>query len=498
VIGVSGGADSVCLLHALATLAAPWRLALHVAHLDHNLRPDSTAVAAHVARLAMQLSLPLHLARLPAEMLAQLPDSLESAARDARYAFLGSVARRITPPGQAPVVAVAHHADDQAETVLLNLTRGSGLRGLGGMQMVSWLPSDRFVTSREASGTTQRTVKLVRPLLYVRRQTIRDYLTAYGLVWREDSSNRDVRFARNRLRHQVLPALQRINPDVTAALCRTADILAAEAERVDRIDGRALRAIQLDVQPERVVLDLAALRELETVSQRNVLRLVLAHVAEATTDRVDAVAFAHIEMVLQHLPEAHQNSGPHPLTGDIAWTVATAHEAPTIEPARISIHRTDALPFRPRHPHLDAAWRAAHSALPVAPGDALAAPNGWLLQAHRCAVEQLPADWRSRQDPWVARLDAECAGAPQLTVPHAGMRFAPLGLNGGHKQLGDLFTDCKIHPVLRPGWPLILNRTTGHVLWVCGLRIAHTARITPTTRTVLSLSWTRTADSSSP
>ena len=137
VVGVSGGADSVCLLHALAALAAPWSLTLHVAHVNHALRPSADRDAAFVGSLAQRLGLPFHSLTLAPGELDRQPGGREAAGRAARQRFLHATAINVTPPGQVPHVALAHHADDQAETVLLRLVQGAGLAGLGGMRPVT-------------------------------------------------------------------------------------------------------------------------------------------------------------------------------------------------------------------------------------------------------------------------------------------------------------------------------------------------------------------------
>jgi tRNA(Ile)-lysidine synthase len=207
VVAVSGGADSVCLLYALHQHASCWQLALHVAHLDHALRPESSDDAAFVAAFAQQLQLPFYSMRLSPGSLDDDPRGLEAAARSARYAFLRHVALQIDTP---VTIATAHHQDDQAETLLLHLVQGSGLNGLAAMAWVAHLPDEE-----------QPPIRLVRPLLGVSRASIHDYLRSKGLQWREDASNQETTHLRNRLRHEVLPVLADINPNIHATLART-------------------------------------------------------------------------------------------------------------------------------------------------------------------------------------------------------------------------------------------------------------------------------------
>lgn len=224
VVAVSGGPDSVALLRALRTLR-PAGAPLVVAHLNHCLRgADSDADEAYVAALAARLGLGWRCERLDVAALAAASgENLEAAARTVRYRWLAEVARA----AGARWVATGHTADDQAETVLHRLLRGTGLKGLGG------IPPRRPL----AEG-----VELLRPLLRVPRAALLAYLEAEGQDFREDRSNADLRLTRNRLRHELLPHLaERYNPAVVAVLCRLAE-QAAEVQGREAAEAAALLA----------------------------------------------------------------------------------------------------------------------------------------------------------------------------------------------------------------------------------------------------------------
>jgi tRNA(Ile)-lysidine synthase len=234
VAAVSGGADSVALLRALAEVfAGP----LIVAHFNHGLRGDeSDADAAFVAELAANLQVPCRLERrdLRGESRGQ---NLEAAAREARYSWLTFVARS----EDANFVATGHSADDQAETVLFRLLRGTGLTGLRGIARQRRLSSD---------------VRVIRPLLGVYRADIERYLKSLGQSWRQDSSNSDRRFVRNRLRHDLLPLLARdYNPRVSEALGRLGQEAVAWRRAQIRGIARRLRLTELSKAGTTVVLD---------------------------------------------------------------------------------------------------------------------------------------------------------------------------------------------------------------------------------------------------
>ncbi|CAN5679133.1 tRNA lysidine(34) synthetase TilS [soil metagenome] len=486
VVGVSGGADSTCLLHVLAQLAEPWRLNLHVAHVDHNLRPESGADALFVATVAADLQLPFHSIQLPVNSLAHQPGGLEAAARRARYAFLTQVAINVTPAAQVPVLVLAHHADDQAETVLLHLVRGSGLQGLGGIRWLNqWTVEDfgEQANHREA-GSKTRTIQVVRPLLNVQRSEILAYLTAHDLHWREDSSNQETRLLRNQMRHEIMPVLTQINSNLVATLGRTAQILAAEAERLQKIDRALLMSLAEVMPTRRVVLDLPKFSALDLASQRGVLRQAL---VTLQTDLQD-VEFGPLERLLWAVRDQSPAGGPYSLLHAIAWSVAGATAN---RPARLSLHQAQVLPFLPDHPYLDEDWRQQIGRTPLLLTGTFAEPDGWSLQMEEVSMQAVLSALPGRDQAWQAYLDAAQVDAPMLTTPQPGLRFAPLGMHGHHQLLGDFFTNRKVPSSLRSGWPLIIDQSNGEVLWVCGLQLAHTACITLQTSRVLSLQWSK-------
>lgn len=477
VVAVSGGADSVCLLHALAQLAGAWNLALHVAHIDHKLRPQSGEESQFVAGLAAQHGLPLHVTMLDPAALRADRRGLEAAARHARYTFLCAVARAVTPPGAVPGVAVAHHAGDQAETVLLRLVQGSGRRGLGGLRPVNTAPLPLL--------PGEPPVRLVRPLLNVPRADILAYLARHGLAWVEDASNADLHFARNQLRHIVLPALAAINPGIVGTLGRNAELWADEAERLAALDEAALaRLACAPLGAGRVVLDLAAWQQLAPAERRGVLRAAFAQLGADARQ----LGFDHLAAIVQRTAPATgraAGSGPHPLPAGLAWSVIGATAA---QPARLCLHLAAAAPLAAGAPQLDAAWRQTQAALPLPIPGALAV-GAWRLAAALLPAAQLPPDWPAACGPWRLYADADALGAAALAAPSPGMRIAPLGMGGQHRRVVAVLRGHKVPANLREGWPLLVDCRDGRVLWVCGLQPAEALRITEHTRQVVLLQW---------
>jgi tRNA(Ile)-lysidine synthase len=218
VLAVSGGPDSTALLHGAALLAPSrgWRLT--VAHLDHGLRSTSADEAATVASTAVGLALPVEVRRTDVAALAKAEHrSIEDAGRQARYRFFEEVA---AVHGPETLIATAHTADDAAETILLRLARGSGLRGLRG------IPARRG--------------RVVRPLLHVRRAILRQALDEAGMPYAIDPSNQDPAHARNRVRAEILPALERLNPAAVEALVRFGRLAADDDALLDALAAAEL------------------------------------------------------------------------------------------------------------------------------------------------------------------------------------------------------------------------------------------------------------------
>ena len=280
-VAVSGGADSLALLYGLHALHSQLNCQLHVAHLNHCLRPDADADADFVQQHAAHLELPCTLQSTDVPRLVkQWKLSVEAAARSARYEFFEEVCKQIG----ATKVALGHHQDDTAETVLMNLFRGSGSTGLKGI-------------------TPVRDLKFIRPIARFTRQQIEEFLASNGLVPRQDSTNTDTRYLRNRIRHALIPRLESdYNPNIKAGLSRTADVLGAESEYLDTVAWEAFETCQVR-DPDRakalttlesVVLDREKFQQFHIAVQRRVLRLSFFEMLGS----MDDLYFVHCEAML--------------------------------------------------------------------------------------------------------------------------------------------------------------------------------------------------------
>ncbi|MBI4342838.1 MAG: tRNA lysidine(34) synthetase TilS [Candidatus Omnitrophica bacterium] len=257
VVAVSGGPDSVVLLHVLHRLRAEWKLTLRAAHLDHGLRDDSPRDAAFVEELASRWRVPVTIERREVAVLCRRRGwSLEDGARRLRYQFLVDVAQRHS----ASHVALAHTADDQAETVLMRLVRGTGLLGLGAM------PAMRRIGE----------VWIVRPLLEVWRAEILAYLAEHQLSACQDATNDDQRFVRNRIRHELLPLLVRhYNPNIKDALTQLAEQSRWDYAYLQAAADRQWKRTAGVEAPAHVTLRVAVFRRQPKAIQRQLVRQVI-------------------------------------------------------------------------------------------------------------------------------------------------------------------------------------------------------------------------------
>jgi tRNA(Ile)-lysidine synthase len=423
VAAVSGGADSVALLlilHALAARAR-WRLA-GVVHVNHGLRgAESDEDEAFVRALAARLSLPIEVARVDVRArVRERHQSIEAAARDLRYAAFADAVSALG----ATVVATGHTQDDQAETVLLRLLRGAGSRGLGGI--------------RAKRG------RYVRPLIDCRRQDLRAFLTAARESFREDASNADLAIARNRVRHTLLPVLERDWPGAVRALARTAE-LAADDERVLARTAKEM-APALSLSPgSGVQLDVRGLVPLPAAIARRIVRDAIESAGGTASLRdVDAV---------RRLARAPRPDGRIDLGG--------------FEVSR----RGPVLRFRAAHAR-GGRVRPFEYVLPV-PGEVRIDETGTTIRAS--IRKGLPDTVVSagRDEAWV---DLAAMALPLVVRSRRpGDRLRPFG-GPGSRKLQDVLVDAKIPREARDRVAVVAD-ARGTIVWVAGVAAAEAGRV---------------------
>jgi tRNA(Ile)-lysidine synthase len=425
-VAVSGGSDSVCLLHVLLELRAP---SLTVMHLDHGLRgEESRADAAFVREMAAGLGLPI----VAREATIVADGNLEQNARRARLAFF----RETIASGAVDRVAVGHTRSDQAETVLFRLLRGSGTAGLAAVRPVT------------ADG-------IVRPLIEVERAEVEDYLRGRGIAWREDSTNSSPRFARNRIRHSLLPSLARDwNPEIIAALARTADQAAADeaywSVEIDRLSTGRLTVE--DGAPVLKASDLAALPE--AVARRLVRRAI-----EQAKGDLLTVDFRHIDEVLRL---ARSASG----TGRV--------QAPGLDIRRsFDLIRFGGKPARPYRVPLDV------------PGAVAIPGTNRAICLELIDNSETLGDSESVYNGEMGFVDwGRVSGSLELRSWMPGDRIRPMG-SSGIKNFKTLFQSARIPSWERVPWPLLVDGSA--IVWSRRFGPAAEYAAGPQSRTILRI-----------
>ena len=440
VVAVSGGADSVCLLSILAGLREELGIALHVAHLNHQLRGAAAdADAEYVSTLAHRLGIPVTIERRDVRAYkARHRLSLEEAAREVRYTFLVEVAGALGTDR----VAVGHTLDDHIETVLMHLIRGTGTRGLKGLQPVTgWRLASTSAT-------------IIRPLLEVSREETADYCARNQMAPRADTSNLSLSPLRNRIRHELLPLLRSYNPGIAGALLRTARIA---GDDIAFLEGQASEAWGeiARMQKNTVILDKKRFLKLPSALQRHLLRAAI----EKLVGNIMDIEARHIDgiMAALHKPAGRRLNLPSGLTFAIDYD-------------RFLISQ---------EPEMPSPFPTLGAELPVnVPGQTQL--PGWRVEASVINREEM-----TESGDFTACFDLDKTG-DELVVRgrREGDRFQPLGMSQP-KKLNEFMIDAKIPRPWRGQVPLVCSLQ--HIIWVVGWRIDDRAKVTEATRRVLRL-----------
>jgi tRNA(Ile)-lysidine synthase len=439
-VGVSGGPDSLTLLHLLRLLG--YRVT--TAHLDHSLRPESAREAETVRQAAQQMGADFILEQADVTGYARAHGlSIEEAARDVRYRFLFREAERI----QAAVVAVGHTADDQAETILMHFLRGAGAAGLRGMPVYS-LPNP-----------WSQAIPLIRPLLSVWRTEIEAYCASARLQPHHDPSNADRAFYRNRLRHELIPLLESYNPGFKRRLEQMAATLTADYAFLETNAEEAARRAGMETGDGFVGLDATVLAGEPESLQRMVLRRAIACVRPGLRD----IDFAAVERARRFLLRPSRSR-----QADLAAGLALR-----LYDGRLVI--ADWQVDLDLHP---AEWPALTSDQPLdlpTPG-IVQLGRGWII---RVELVDAPDPANFGQDAFLAYLDLS-AMPLSLRTRRPGDRFRPLGLNGRSQKLSDFMINAHLPAPARAAWPLVIA-ADGQIAWAPGFRPADPFRLSSRT-----------------
>jgi tRNA(Ile)-lysidine synthase len=456
VVALSGGADSVALVHLLRELQDLGEVTVAgLAHLNHQLRgAEADEDEAFCQALAAGLGLPIHVGRADVRAFArEQRRSVEDAARVVRYAFLEEAADRVA----ADAIAVAHTLDDQAETILLRLIRGSGPRGLAGI-----LP---------------RAGRVVRPLIEIARADLRQYIETRQLAWREDASNGDLSIPRNRVRHELIPYLEReFSPGISAVLAREAaiaredenrlqqeaiDLAVSIVLRTEAASGDRQGDLDRGLPANCLEVDARALTSLHPALAARVARYAMSVLAPGSF-----IGFDHVERFLRFAREDGRDGG-----------------AALSLPGQQAVRRGGRILLGAEPPR-EAQTNSFRVPLSI-PGEVTLDNQGWAISAERVEA----GEWST--GPWTARAPAVAVAMAPLSLPLAirsrrpGDRFRPLGLGHG-KKLQDFLVDRKIPRETRDSLPLVVDGND-RIVWVVGESVAEDFRVTEPSRGVLLL-----------
>jgi tRNA(Ile)-lysidine synthase len=496
VVGVSGGADSVCLLHVLAKWQKELGIKLHIAHLNHQLRgAESEADAEYVSNLAGSLGIPITIDRQDvAAYRTERNCSIEEAARELRYAFLAMVAREVG----AHRIATGHTRDDQVETILMHILRGTGITGLCGLAPCSPMAYDSQGMSLPASllslpvsspslrasppslRAKRSNLLVIRPLLDITREETASYCQENQLAPHIDSSNLSPSFFRNRLRLHLLPLLRQYNPSIDQALLRLADIAKEDSALIEQqasgVWGEVARQ-----ENNAIYLDKKQIAGLPIALQRQLLRAAVTKLAGDARD----IEASHIEAArsLLNKPASKRISLPHGLTCHGGYNELTITRLPSVT-ASPDLSGQSQLPPCP-FPPLTGEFPLKVPGKTVFPGWNVIASIVRERAASPSPRGTLSTSEETHQSNLVAYFDFRKTGTKLFVCQRRpGDRFQPLGMSMP-KKLYEFMVDAKIPRSWRGRIPIVCSPQ--QIIWVVGWRIDDRVKTTKASQKILRL-----------
>lgn len=440
IVGVSGGPDSVVLLHILHCLEKRLGISLYAAHLNHMFRgEEAKGDALFVQAICSHWGIPCISAEKDVPAYARDKGlSSQVAARELRYQFFCDVLQKTA----GHKIALAHHANDQAESVLMNIFRGSGLRGLAGI-------------------TPIRDNLYIRPLLKIRRAEIEQYCQQQGLSYRIDSSNLKTKYRRNKLRHHLIPLLEKeYAPGLVGILSRMADQVREEDEFLEGLADEMYQKVLLRRDGSALVLDRKKLMNQSTVLLRRIIRIAY----QQLNGTKQGIAFEHVDNLINHL----KRGGAEKII-----------EMPTGIKVRLALDRVD---FSKNMIEAQPAKGSYSLALPgnVTIGDINISTRIITKAEMPLTPQELPSH--------MAAIDYHRVAQPlEVRFRQEGDVFIPFGL-GKKVKLKKFMIDRKIPKHLRDKIPLLVEKNSQRIIWVAGIRLADHVGLTSLTQKVILLS----------
>jgi len=488
ILMVSGGADSMALLHMAATEpldlgdgAGLVRIAkerLHVLHVNHLLRGEDADADQHFVQDACDsLDIPCTVLRVDVAKLAQERDgNVEEIGRRVRYDAARELAQKLCADQgvsrQKAKILTAHTADDRAETFMMNVMRGSGMSGLAS------IPRHRGL--------------IYRPLLDYTHDQLKDWLKARGLDWHEDATNTDTHYLRAYMRHNVLPLLKARNPLLVQTVCKIADLMTDEDDYLEAKAARKLRQIMLRKSESSLVLDALKLSSTDVVIARRVVRIVARQlIPEAWLE------FRHVDAVLEAVAAGVGVANlPQNLEARVRLGTVTFSFTGAARSAAAVAGAAGATNDEPAGTSPAAATFGEHLAVPgtleLADGRVLSArilpvEHGFDVVSYATAHSQ---EWLGESvllDAHACGVDPVHGGSLWVSGPEAGDTMQPLGMHGQSKKISDLLGEAGVPVESRSMMPIVRTNIRGHVVWVAGIRPDERVKCTQDTKQLLEL-----------
>jgi tRNA(Ile)-lysidine synthase len=457
-VGVSGGPDSVCLLHLLTQLSKELSFNIIVAHINHQLRgKESDRDEEFVRKLCRKWKLKFVSKSVNIRRFKKPgKSSIEEIAREKRYEFFGKLAQKYL----ATKIVLGHHADDQIETILMRLLRGAGSEGLAGIR------SKRFfghIHIEHGHSDHHEPTYIVRPLLEITRIEILDYLNEKKLSFREDSTNTDTAFLRNKIRHKLIPYLEKeYNPQLRKSLLRTADILAKEEEFWETIISSFLRNLDIPLYTDYFQYPLVQFQNSPTAMQRRLIRYLLEYVQ----GHLQQIDYSHIDKILDMIRNPERESTIQ-LPGK--YSVSVENEFLIVKPKTVPIKEIEKV----YHLKIPSTTHLKEWNMKICVGALHATPP---------LIKEIISGKISSK---TAYLDFDKVTGP-LTIRswRPGDKFVPLGMKG-QKKLQDFFIDRKIPLEQRHRIPILHDKSK--ILWIVGHQISDLVKVDKSTKKLLCI-----------
>jgi tRNA(Ile)-lysidine synthase len=450
-VGVSGGMDSMCLLHLLYKNG----YSIMAAHFDHSIRENSSSDALFVQNKCIEWGIPCIVKKMDVkEYCRENGQNIEEGARNLRYGFLLESAKNYS----ASAVLVAHHADDQVETVLMHFIRGAGLSGLKGMKYTSFL--EQF----------SKTIPIIRPLLNISRKQIHSYCIENQIPFIEDKTNTDITFFRNRLRHELIPELENYNPRFRETLIRTTHSLQADHDLVKDLVSNEWEKVVIEIQTSFVKLNLAQLRIQSKGLRWNLIIKAIKNLRPEIRD-FDQSVLIRVDELITGANEWKRIDLVNHLESYIAENGLLICESGYKEPIRVfpqysEINRILGFPLE------------------------MDFSNGWQLKGdistNNMKMESIPKH-PSNYEAWLDNDSIEGYVILRNILP--GDRIQPLGNGGHHTKISDIFINHRIPKDARQAYPILVD--SREIIWLPGIMISEKCKVTHNTKKILHLRFTK-------